>query len=234
MLPPGELWCDAGRRIRTGRAWRDQCVAARSLTDPLFSVLDGFRVILNSQRTIDESFDSSFYLDLFVFLFDVLLFAFYILICCLSWYDVAALPPGASSAWPSHCAHCGSLSLENPSSVSIAMTIAGARHKVAAVVLCQALREFVDKHPTLVARRALLVVIEPFALARMSKHAGRLRSCSRAFTTSLFAALVTPKANSSPATFKHCVSLTNDAPKLKLCVSLTNDAPNEGIDGASS
>ena len=47
MLPPGELWCDAGRRIRTGRAWRDQCVAARSLTDPLFSVPDGFRVILN-------------------------------------------------------------------------------------------------------------------------------------------------------------------------------------------
>ena len=113
MLPPGELWWDAGRKIRTGRAWRDQCVAARSLTDPLFSVLDGFRVILNSQRTIDESFYSSFYLDLFVFLFDVLLFAFYFLICCLSWYDVAALPPGASSAWPSHCAHCGSLSLEN-------------------------------------------------------------------------------------------------------------------------
>ena len=67
MLPPGELGCDAGRRIRTGRAWRDQCVAAstrgasryvftcssiwlaatRSLTDPLFSVPDGFRVILN-------------------------------------------------------------------------------------------------------------------------------------------------------------------------------------------
>ena len=133
MLPPGELGCDAGRRIRTGRAWRDQCVAAstrgasryvftcssiwlaatRSLTDPLFSVLDGFRVILNSQRTIDESFYSSFYFDLFVILFDVLLFAFYFLICYLSWYDVAALPPGASSAWPSHCAHCGSLSLEN-------------------------------------------------------------------------------------------------------------------------
>ena len=104
MLPPGELGCDAGRRIRTGRAWRDQCVAAstrgasryvftcssiwlaatRSLTDPLFSVLDGFRVILNSQRTIDESFYSSFYLDLFVFLFDVLLFAFYFLICRLA------------------------------------------------------------------------------------------------------------------------------------------------------
>ena len=28
MLPPGELWWDAGRRIRTGRAWRVQCVAA--------------------------------------------------------------------------------------------------------------------------------------------------------------------------------------------------------------
>ena len=76
MLPPGELWCDASRRIRTGRAWRDQCVAARSLTDPLFSVLDGFRVILNSQRTIDETFYSysiwiylCFYLMIYYLLF---------------------------------------------------------------------------------------------------------------------------------------------------------------------